>query len=43
MCVKYFKIRPSERIIINNYSHNYTLYNAKKSILRTHFQSQKHL
>ena len=30
-CVKYFKIRPSERIIINLYSHNYTLYNAKKA------------
>ena len=28
--VKYFKIRPSERIKINCYSHNYTLSNAEK-------------
>ena len=30
-CVKYFKIRPSERIRINVYSHNYTVSNAKKA------------
>ena len=30
-CVKYFKIRPSERIEINRYSHNYTVSNAKKA------------
>ena len=29
--VKYFKIRPSERIRINLYSHNYTVSNAKKA------------
>ena len=28
--VKYFKIRPSECIKINRYSHNYTLYNVEK-------------
>ena len=30
-CVKYFKIRLSERIRINLYSHNYTVSNAKKA------------
>ena len=30
-CVKYFKTRPSERIRINLYSHNYTVCNAKKA------------
>ena len=30
-CVKYFKIRPSERIRINIYSHNYTVSNTKKA------------
>ena len=30
LCVKYFKIRPSECIKINRYSHNYTLYNVEK-------------
>ena len=30
-CVKYFKIRPSERIRINVYSHNYTVSNPKKA------------
>ena len=29
--VKYFKIRPSECIIINPYLHNYTVSNAKKA------------
>ena len=29
--VKYFKIRPSERIKINTHSHNYTVSNAKKA------------
>ena len=29
--VKYFKIRPSKRIEINSYSHNYTISNAKKT------------
>ena len=29
--VKYFKIRPSERIRINVYSYNYTISNAKKA------------
>ena len=29
--VKYFNIRPSERIRINSSSHNYTLSNAKKA------------
>ena len=31
MRVKYFKARPSERIKINRYSHNYTFYNAEKA------------
>jgi len=30
LCVKYFKIRPSEHIKINRYSHIYTLSNAGK-------------
>ena len=29
--VKYFKIHPSKRLIINLYSHNYTVSNAKKA------------
>ena len=31
MRVKYFKTRPSKRIEINLYSHNYTVSNAKKA------------
>ena len=31
LCVKYFKIHPSERIEINRYSHIYAVYNAKKT------------
>ena len=30
-CVKYFKTRPSKRIKIKPYSHNYTVSNAKKA------------
>ena len=36
--VKYFKIRPSERIIINPYSHNYTVSNAKKASAKPIFR-----
>ena len=30
-CVKYFKIRPSERIVINTYLHNYAISNTEKA------------
>ena len=40
--VKYFKTRPSKRIEINPYSHNYTVSNAKKAFAGPVFTVEKH-
>ena len=40
MRVKYFKTRPSERIKINRYSHNYTFSNAEKASFAPIFTSK---